>query len=113
MADTDPRRTVHLRIVADLEAPDGRPGDVIPFRASTSPDAMPWALGILCPGCGSASLLPLTRPESAPTTHPVWTVTGGDPRTSIVSLAPSIHHTKALGGCGWHGYLTRGVFSPC
>lgn len=115
MTTIDLRRTVPLRLVDDLDAPGGQPGDVSPFRASPSPDAMPWALGFRCPGCGSPSLLPLARSEGTPShiAHPVWTVSGGDPRTTIVTLSPSIHHTTALGGCGWHGYLTNGVLRPC
>jgi len=27
-----------------------------------------------------------------------------------LSYTPSIVHNKKLGGCGWHGYLTNGVF---
>lgn len=29
------------------------------------------------------------------------------------SYHPSIVHNKKLGGCGWHGWLTNGVFTSC
>ena len=34
-----------------------------------------------------------------------------DPATQ--SLTPSIVHSAALGGCGWHGFLTNGIFTEC
>jgi len=53
-------------------------------------------IGILmcCPGCGKKS-----GPKGK------WKV---DIQTE--SVTPSIHHDPALGGCGWHGYLTNGEF---
>ena len=52
---------------------------------------------IVCPGCGKTS-------ASA----------GGhvyNPKTK--SYHPSIVHNKDLGGCGWHGWLTNGIFKEC
>lgn len=111
----DLRRTCRIRIVEDIDAPDARPGDVAPMRATAGRDAMPWGLAFRCPGCGAASCLFLERSAGTPghVDHPVWTVTGGDPRTALVSLSPSIHHATALGGCGWHGYLRAGQLIPC
>jgi hypothetical protein len=42
-----------------------------------------------------------------------WTVTAGDwTDPTTLSLQPSIYHpaTGTPKGCGWHGYLTGGVF---
>jgi len=63
-----------------------------------------------CPGCGETSALNLEPRDG----HPVWSVAGGDPaHPDGVTLSPSILHDPAKGGCGWHGYLTNGVFTPC
>ncbi len=59
-----------------------------------------------CPGCGepvSCDLKPTDR-------KPSWEMTGTKEKPT---LNPSIIHDKKLGGCGWHGYLTDGVFRPC
>ena len=51
------------------------------------------------------------RGQDLPWWHPLIS---GDPRTGDgLSLSPSIFHTTAHGGCGWHGYLTNGVLRPC
>lgn len=34
-------------------------------------------------------------------------------KPETLSLSPSIFHRTEDGGCGWHGYLTNGVFTPC
>jgi len=50
---------------------------------------------IVCPACGQkTSGRHLYNPET-------------------VSLTPSIVHDKKLGGCGYHGYLTNGIFTEC
>lgn len=54
-------------------------------------------LAIVCPGCGkvSASAGNHVYNEETKTYH------------------PSIVHNKALGGCGWHGWLRNGYFTEC
>ena len=106
----DLRRAVPLRLVnADaIDAPGSLPGDAVPTERA---DGSPAGFIFRCPGCGAQTCLGLApRLDDAP----AWHVTAGDPRTgSGLSLSPSIHHTTALGGCGWHGYLTAGSFTPC
>jgi len=58
-----------------------------------------------CPGCGklvSCSIKP--RQENGPS----WEFSGTKEQPT---LKPSIIHDKTKGGCGWHGWLTNGVFS--
>lgn len=103
----DPRRTVAARFVAEIDAPDPRPGDMMPMAEDAG--GLPWGYAFRCPGCCVETSLPL-RPADA--SSPRWTVTAGDPRTGAgLSLSPSIHHA-APHGCGWHGYLRDGVLAP-
>lgn len=105
MSDVDPHRRVALRIVADHDAPDAQPGDVMPMRDESG---AVWGFALRCPGCNAASEIPL-RPWR---TRPSWEVTAGDPLTGAgLTLSPSIHHDTDLGGCGWHGHLVNGVFA--
>lgn len=105
-ASVDLRRTVLLRIVDDIDTSNGQPGDVEVHAM----EGRVWGYGYRCAGCGERSYLAID-PEQP---HPRWTVTEGDvERPDTVTLSPSILHSTALGGCGWHGYLTRGVFTPC
>ena len=104
----DLRRTVPLTVVDELPDHDPAP----PGHASRLVHAGDEPAGFIfaCPGCGSQSHLPIGRVVDG---RPTWTVTAGDPRTGVgLSLSPSIHHA-APRGCGWHGYLTNGVFAPC
>jgi hypothetical protein len=68
-------------------------GDGLIFQFSRDDDKC--GLIIVCPKCGK--------------------VTSGrhiyNPETK--SLTPSIVHNKDLGGCGWHGWLTNGIFTEC
>ncbi len=41
-----------------------------------------------------------------------WTWTGSAEEGTL-SASPSLHCVEALGGCGWHGYLTNGVLKHC
>lgn len=83
------------RIVADIRAPDTKPGD-IEYRAY--PDGTPGGYAYRCPGCGQEDWLPI---------HPSfgWNMAGSP---DIPTLTPSILHRP----CGWHGYLTNGEFLP-
>lgn len=61
-----------------------------------------------CPGCGESSAM-MVYAEG--TTHPpgiqAWQITG---IPGNISLSPSIN---CVGCCGWHGYLTGGVYKRC
>ncbi len=54
-------------------------------------------LAICCPSCGELS--------SSAGNHIFNEETN--------SYTPSIVHDTDLGGCGWHGWLTNGVFTTC
>lgn len=69
-------------------------GDVLPFMNNQLGYRQ---LIIVCPGCGEKS--------SSAQTHK-W-----DAET--LTYTPSIVHDKELGGCGWHGWLTKGIFTEC
>ena len=111
MSAVDTRRTVPARMVDDLDAPgDDGPGCMLALNPREGGGPCPGYL-FACPGCGRHSGLYLHPPDPG---TPRWHVTAGDAtRAEGLSLSPSIHHTTALGGCGWHGYLTAGVFAPC
>ena len=97
---------VAARIVADIDADRVEPGDVEVHVI----DGVVWGYGFACPGCGERSFLAL----SGENPEPRWTVTEGDvARPETVTLAPSILHERARGGCGWHGFLAAGNFVPC
>lgn len=110
MSAVDTRRTAPARIVDDLDADGVGPGAMMPINPHVEGGPCPGYL-FACPGCGRHVGLAL-HPVDPRT--PRWSVTAGYPlRAEGLTLSPSIHHTTALGGCGWHGYLTRGVFTPC
>lgn len=101
------RRSVLARIVEDIDAPNPQPGDLMIVTRDGVDRSAPWGYAYRCVGCGQEAMLPLAPQEN----RPAWTVTAGDPRTGAgLSLSPSIWHRD---GCGWHGYLTAGRFSPC
>lgn len=102
----DLRRTCRARVVADIDAEDTQPGDIEVRGAGH--DAGGYAFA--CPGCGARSWLAIGPDNPSPR----WVVTAGDvARPDTVTLSPSILHATERGGCGWHGYLTNGVLSPC
>lgn len=106
LVERDPNRRCDARRVEDLDAADAEPGSVEVLAI----DGTVWGYGFTCPGCGSQSFLAL----GAENPHPRWTVAAGDAaRPEGVTLSPSILHPRERGGCGWHGYLTRGEFTPC
>lgn len=94
-------RTVPARVVAKIDAPDVGPGCLEP---RSIPDAGVAGYGFTCPGCGAESWLPVA-PEIGG-----WVITEGTFAIGVdVTLSPSIMNRC----CGWHGYLTHGVFTPC
>lgn len=74
------------------------PGDaamVISWHKDTGVEII--QLVISCPGCGKVS---------------------GSRGNHIFNKAtltyhPSIVHNKDFGGCGWHGWLKKGIFKEC
>lgn len=74
-----------------------------------SVQANPEFLIIACPGCGHVSGITIGNPK--PKKSPSWCVAEGNINdVTTITLRPSIN---CIGCCGWHGYLTRGVFKPC
>jgi len=57
----------------------------------------------VCPGCRALSSILFVSIDK----HPVWSWNGSKTRPTCT---PSILHNKDKGGCGWHGYLTEGIF---
>jgi len=82
-----------LTIVDDDEKLLNKGDAIIIFN----PDLGYEQLILVCPGCGKTS------------------ASAGKHRYNrdTMSYTPSIVHDSKLGGCGWHGYLTNGVFKPC
>ncbi len=97
MADVDVRRTVPARRVEDLDAENVGPGCMM---LNSRHQGYLFA----CPGCAMHLSLPVSGPQA-------WTVTAGDvEHPETLTLSPSILHPVNGNGCGWHGYLTGGVF---
>lgn len=110
MLTRDPHRTVAARIVEDIDAEDVGPGALMLTHRSNDRSVVAGYI-LTCPGCGQQSGLFLNPVDPG---VPRWRVVAGDPaRAEGLTLAPSIHHTTAQGGCGWHGWLRDGVFAPC
>lgn len=98
MADVDVRRTVPARLVEDIDAEGQCEPGCVQHIAN--------GYFMACPGCAMQMVLPVGGSRG-------WTVTAGDwTDPTTLSLQPSIYHpaTGTPKGCGWHGYLTGGVF---
>lgn len=86
---------------ADGRAPNGVDG----FPLGTSQRVSPDRLMFTCPGCGQWGGVRATEP---PKRQNAWVIVAGNlDDASTLTLQPSIH---CVGCCGWHGYLTDGVF---
>lgn len=60
-----------------------------------------WDMWFVCPcGCGNCSHIPLNHSGG-------WNWDGNKEQPT---LTPSV---QKLVSCSWHGYLTKGVWSPC
>lgn len=107
MAATDPRRTcpaIHRQVFdADGGAPNG-----IEAEPGTCQRVQPNRLMFTCPGCGQWGGVQAFPPPKKPEGWEIVRGTLDDPTT--LTLSPSIH---CQGCCGWHGYLTDGVFTSC
>lgn len=98
--EVNPQRTCNIAFVV-FEDQDGFPEYDAPGvvdKIAFGPDF--WLLA--CPGCGRISAMRVGNPK--PQKSPSWKLKDGK------TLTPSINCT---GCCGWHGYLTNGVFTPC
>lgn len=108
MAGIDIKRSAKARLVESITQ-SAEPGDCETFNASKADGGGVAGLHFVCPGCRAIGSLPIKG-------RVAWTVVEGDvSRPESLTLSPSIlHDNPALGGrCGWHGYLTNGVFTPC
>lgn len=89
---------VTARIFAVIESARDVPG-AIEIR---NIDNTYFGLAFMCPcGCGAESYLPLQ-----PSSEDGWTWDGNMEKPT---LTPSVLQR----GCGWHGYLTAGVWKTC
>ena len=62
-----------------------------------------------CPGCQRNGAIRCDYQK--PADSPSWFVSSGDlEKPETLTLSPSIN---CVGCCGWHGYLTNGVFVSC
>jgi len=62
-----------------------------------------------CPGCGRTGAIRAANPK--PGDSPSWDIASGSlDDVTTLTLSPSIN---CVGCCGWHGYLTGGVFKSC
>lgn len=104
--EIDPKRSgVRARFVSSI-ADTAEPGCMKPV---CNIDREFQGFMFTCPGCGQRSFLRAgaKKPEESPS----WQITSGGPNdVAHLALKPSIHHDEAKGGCGWHGWLTDGVF---
>ena len=65
----------------------------------------PKRFRFVCPcGCGDLAIIGLTHGDGV-NAGPHWTFDGDREKPT---LTPSIHQLR----CGWHGYLTAGIFRP-
>lgn len=109
MTEIDLKRSVPAKLVHADKWGSLEPGECIKLVDGNGGSV----IGLLsaCPGCGEPLSLDFVRERPG---HPRWNVSGGDPaKPETLSLSPSILHDPSKGACGWHGYLTNGVFTPC
>ena len=104
----DAKRTVKATRTDEAWPDDGYadPGAVFIDRDQTYRDHLLFA----CPGCGRMGSIRATRPKDDGN-RPSWGIAAGElTEPESLTLTPSIH---CVGCCGWHGYLTAGVFTSC
>lgn len=88
-------KDIKLNIINETDGYPEKPGDAFEYKDSNNIIKLCWC----CPKCG--------KPTATANGHNHdW-----DPKTK--SLTPSIVHDVELGGCGYHGFLTNGVFKSC
>ena len=105
MIETDPKRT-NLKAVKLNEWPDELDDNLGPGSCYRVDELR---FGFTCPGCGRFGAIKAANPK--PAESPSWLIKSGslDEPTSL-TLEPSIN---CIGCCGWHGYLTNGLFVSC
>lgn len=86
-----------VRVVTDIRAQDAKPGDI---ELRKLPGGNVAGYAYRCPGCGQEDWLNVDDGTNG------WALSGA---IDAPTLRPSILHWP----CGWHGYLTAGVFEPC
>lgn len=85
--------------------PENAPVNTLPGDAFTI-----VGLHFVCPGgCGAGGYCRIDNPQSEERGPPRWSWNGERQRPT---LRPSILRPLPM-ACGWHGYLTDGVFTPC
>lgn len=102
-----------LPAVQDMHPDDAEFVDGRLIRRDLPPGTSQWSCGLdgkiaslmfVCPcGCGSVGAVTVQVGYGSK----VWDWNGNEVRPT---LTPSILKTSP---CGWHGYLTDGVFVPC
>lgn len=80
-------------------------GDGGAFVEAGDPGIRHTILIFNCPGCGRFGSIPVGRTK--PPIGPSWEMSG---EGLALTLKPSIN---CVGCCGWHGFLTDGVFVSC
>lgn len=110
MSDATNLRRVSARLVSADRWDSIEPGDCVVITSAKHVGVV-GGLAYACAGCGELVSLDF---ECDGTDGPRWSVVSGDPaQPETLTTSPSILHDPAKGGCGWHGYLTKGVFEPC
>lgn len=105
----DPKRTVKARKVEVFDAEGGAVNGLIEEPGVCQPFPEDKRLGFCCPGCGKWGAVRVGSPK--PVASPSWNIVSGTlEEPESLTLTPSIH---CIGCCGWHGYLTSGIFVPC
>ncbi|WP_439627456.1 DUF6527 family protein [Gemmata sp.] len=107
MTTIDPKRTVPATRTGEAwpEGEHAAPGAVFIDTEGTYRDHLLFA----CPGCGRMGSIGADKQKHA--NGPSWQIVSGElvePET--LTLSPSIN---CVGCCGWHGFLTAGVFKSC
>ncbi len=99
----DLKRVVNLKVTVFDDWPDyAEPG----LGAIFAPTEEGCALHHTCPGCGHFGGIGICFGEKK---EHCWKLVSGDKTDPTTwTLAPSIF---CKGCCGWHGYLTNGVFT--
>ena len=100
----DVKRTVSVLLTDEAWPEDGyaAPGSIYLDKDATYKGHLLFA----CLGCGRMGSIRVgvSKPEDKPS----WGISAGDLRNpTSLTLFPSIH---CVGCCGWHGFLTDGVF---
>lgn len=83
-------------------------GELVP-----APEKQFAGIGYMCPcGCGREGCLYVYKKGSAKEETPGWEWDGNPDQPT---LTPSIYRCKKTWNenCGWHGYLTKGVWISC